>query len=129
MRRPCRRRSTAPGIADTKVIVAPNSPSALAKARIIPATRRCSNGGPAGCPAARGNGPRSGALLLASPWLLLLDEPLASLDEARERETLPYIERLRDELAVPIVYVSHSRPEIERLAGDIVHVEAGRARI
>ena len=45
-----------------------------------------------------------------------MDEPLASLDAARKAETLPYIERLRDELSIPIVYVSHSLPEIERLA-------------
>ena len=69
-----------------------------------------------------------GRALLASPRLLLLDEPLASLDESRKRETLPYIERLRDEFRVPILYVSHSRPEIERLAGDVAHVEAGQIR-
>jgi molybdate transport system ATP-binding protein len=67
-----------------------------------------------------------GRALLASPRLLLLDEPLASLDEARKRETLPYIERLRDEFAVPIVYVSHSRPEIEHLAAEVVTIEEGR---
>ncbi len=67
-----------------------------------------------------------GRALLASPRLLLMDEPLASLDEARKRETLPYIERLRDELAIPIVYVSHSLVEVERLAGRIVRIEAGR---
>lgn len=67
-----------------------------------------------------------GRALLASPRLLLMDEPLASLDEARKRETLPYLERLRDQLAIPIVYVSHSRPEVERLAGRIVEMEGGR---
>jgi molybdate transport system ATP-binding protein len=68
-----------------------------------------------------------GRALLASPRLLLMDEPLASLDEARKVETLPYIERLRDELGIPIVYVSHSRPEIARLRGDVVEVAEGRA--
>jgi molybdate transport system ATP-binding protein len=67
-----------------------------------------------------------GRALLASPRLLLMDEPLASLDAARKAETLPYIERLRDELAVPIVYVSHSRDEVERLTREIVHLENGR---
>ena len=55
-----------------------------------------------------------------------MDEPLASLDEARKRETLPYIERLRDEFAVPIVYVSHSLPEIDRLTAEVISMEEGR---
>jgi molybdate transport system ATP-binding protein len=67
-----------------------------------------------------------GRALLASPRLLLMDEPLASLDAARKAETLPYIERLRDELAIPVVYVSHSRDEVDRLADEVVHLEAGR---
>jgi molybdate transport system ATP-binding protein len=67
-----------------------------------------------------------GRALLASPRLLLMDEPLASLDEARKSETLPYIERLRDELSIPIVYVSHSLAEVERLTDQIVRLEAGR---
>jgi molybdate transport system ATP-binding protein len=67
-----------------------------------------------------------GRAILASPRILLMDEPLASLDEARKAETLPYIERLRDELAIPILYVSHSREEVERLARKIVHLDHGR---
>jgi molybdate transport system ATP-binding protein len=67
-----------------------------------------------------------GRALLASPRLLLMDEPLASLDEARKAETLPYIERLRDELAIPIVYVSHALPEIERLTRHTVRLDGGR---
>jgi molybdate transport system ATP-binding protein len=69
-----------------------------------------------------------GRALLASPRILLMDEPLASLDEERKRETLPYIERLRDELLIPIVYVSHSLAEVQRLTGHIVHLDAGRVR-
>jgi molybdate transport system ATP-binding protein len=67
-----------------------------------------------------------GRALLASPRLLLMDEPLASLDAPRKAETLPYIERLRDELRVPIVYVSHSAEEVACLADEVVHLEAGR---
>src|SRR5881227_296381 len=66
-----------------------------------------------------------GRALLASPRLLLMDEPLASLDEARKAEILPYIERLRDESGLPIVYVSHSVPEVARLASTIVLVSEG----
>ena len=67
-----------------------------------------------------------GRALLASPRLLLMDEPLASLDAARKAETLPYVERLRDELSIPIVYVSHSREEVDRLADEVVHLDEGR---
>ena len=67
-----------------------------------------------------------GRALLANPRLLLMDEPLASLDEARKAEILPYIERLRDEIGVPIVYVSHSVTEVVRLATTLVTVDQGR---
>jgi molybdate transport system ATP-binding protein len=69
-----------------------------------------------------------GRALLASPRLLLMDEPLASLDEARKRETLPYIERLRDQLSIPIVYVSHSLAEVQRLTTHIVRLDSGRMK-
>jgi molybdate transport system ATP-binding protein len=67
-----------------------------------------------------------GRALLASPRLLLMDEPLASLDESRKAEILPFIERLRDEAQVPIVYVSHSLTEVTRLATTVVILSDGR---
>jgi molybdate transport system ATP-binding protein len=67
-----------------------------------------------------------GRALLCGPRLLLMDEPLASLDEARKAEILPYIERLRDDLGLPIVYVSHSLPEVARLATTVAAMSRGR---
>ena len=67
-----------------------------------------------------------GRALLAHPRLLLMDEPLASLDEARRAEILPYIERLRDDAGVPIVYVSHSAAEVARLATTVVILTEGK---
>ncbi len=67
-----------------------------------------------------------GRALLAHPRLLLMDEPLASLDEARRAEILPYIERLRDEAGVPILYVSHSVAEVARLATTVVILSEGQ---
>ncbi|MDX1432616.1 MAG: molybdenum ABC transporter ATP-binding protein, partial [Gammaproteobacteria bacterium] len=67
-----------------------------------------------------------GRALLSSPRLLIMDEPLASLDAQRKEEVLPYLERLRDELRVPILYVSHALSEISRIADTIVLVSDGR---
>lgn len=67
-----------------------------------------------------------GRAILSNPRLLALDEPLAALDEARKAEILPYLERLRDELALPILYVSHALGEVVRLANTVVLIEAGR---
>jgi molybdate transport system ATP-binding protein len=67
-----------------------------------------------------------GRALLMRPRLLLLDEPLASLDNARKREILPYLIRLRDDAGVPIVYVSHTPAEVRRIATDVVRLAAGR---
>ena len=69
-----------------------------------------------------------GRALLASPRLLLMDEPLASLDARRKDEIFPYIERLRDQAGVPIVYVSHAVGEVTRLANTIVLITDGRVR-
>jgi len=66
--------------------------------------------------------------LLTSPRLLLMDEPLASLDRKSKQEILPYLERLHDELAMPVLYVSHAPGEIARLADHLVLLEAGRVR-
>ncbi|MDK4739373.1 molybdenum ABC transporter ATP-binding protein [Rhizobium sp. CNPSo 3464] len=67
-----------------------------------------------------------GRALLSSPRLLLMDEPLAALDEARKAEILPYLERLRDETKVPIIYVSHSIAEVARLANRVVVLRDGK---
>ena len=67
-----------------------------------------------------------GRALLSRPRLLLMDEPLAALDDARKAEILPALERLRDEAGMPIVYVSHAIAEVARLATTVVVLEAGR---
>jgi molybdate transport system ATP-binding protein len=63
--------------------------------------------------------------LLASPKILLMDEPLAALDLKRKLEILPYLERLHSELAIPIIYVSHAPDEVARLADHLVLLDAG----
>ena len=70
-----------------------------------------------------------GRALLAQPQLLLLDEPLASLDAARREEVLPYLEKLRDRLAIPMVYVSHQFDEVLRLATHVVVLDRGRVAV
>ena len=67
-----------------------------------------------------------GRALLSQPALLLLDEPLASLDASRREEVLPYLETLRDKLAIPMVYVSHNFDEVLRVATHLVLMEAGK---
>jgi molybdate transport system ATP-binding protein len=64
--------------------------------------------------------------LLAAPEILILDEPLAALDAARKREILPYLERLRDEARIPMLYVSHAVDEVARLADHLVVLKEGR---
>lgn len=67
-----------------------------------------------------------GRALLAGPEILLMDEPLAALDAPRKAEILPYLERLRDETRLPILYVSHAPEEIARLATTLILMEGGR---
>ena len=67
-----------------------------------------------------------GRALLSKPRLLLLDEPLGSLDEGRRAEILPYLVRLRDEARIPMVYVSHDPAELRQLATRIVMLKDGR---
>ncbi len=64
--------------------------------------------------------------LLAAPRLLLMDEPLAALDFRRKLEILPYLERLHDELSIPVIYVSHAPDEVARLADHLVLLEDGK---
>jgi molybdate transport system ATP-binding protein len=67
-----------------------------------------------------------GRALLMRPRLLLLDEPLASLDAGHKREILPYLVRLRDDAGIPIVYVSHAPAEVRRIATVVVRLDKGR---
>jgi len=67
-----------------------------------------------------------GRALLVSPRLLLLDEPLTALDDARRMDILGYIEKMRDAFAIPIIFVSHRVSEVERLASDIAALDRGR---
>jgi molybdate transport system ATP-binding protein len=64
--------------------------------------------------------------LLMNPQILLLDDPLAALDAPRKREIMPYLLRLRDELGIPMIYVTHHAAEVRRIATTVVQIEAGR---
>ena len=68
-----------------------------------------------------------GRALLTSPRLLLMDEPLSSLDEARREEVLPFVIKLPRAFSIPILYVTHSIDEIQRLADSLVIMEAGKS--
>ena len=65
--------------------------------------------------------------LMSAPELLLLDEPLAAVDVERRRRILPYLLRVRDELKIPVIYVSHDRAEVDQLADRVIVLEDGRA--
>jgi len=65
--------------------------------------------------------------LMSAPDLLLLDEPLAAVDVERRRRILPYLLRVRDDLGVPVIYVSHDRGEVDQLADRVIVLEDGRA--
>lgn len=67
-----------------------------------------------------------GRALMSEPRLILADEPLSALDDARKAEILPYLERLRDEMRVPMLYVSHSAPEVARIATTVIMLDQGR---
>ena len=69
-----------------------------------------------------------GRALLASPRVLLMDEPLAALDIDRKREIIPYIQKLRDELKLPILYVSHAIEEVARLADRVILMSDGKVK-
>ena len=67
-----------------------------------------------------------GRALFSSPALLIMDEPLSALDQARKAEILPHLEYIRDETGIPILYVSHAMEEVARLANSVVSVAGGR---
>ena len=66
--------------------------------------------------------------LMSAPELLLLDEPLAAVDVERRRRILPYLLRVRDELGIPVIYVSHDRGEVDQLADRVIVLENGRVQ-
>lgn len=66
--------------------------------------------------------------LMSAPDVLLLDEPLAAVDVERRRRILPYLLRVRDDLGVPVIYVSHDRAEVDQLADRVIVLDAGRVR-
>lgn len=109
-----RRRGAAPGDAEFRHIV-----ELLGLTHLLPRRPRSLSGGEKQRVAL-------GRAMLARPRLLLLDEPLAAIDPSRKAEILPYFERLRDEVGVPIVYVSHSVDEVGRLADHLVVLNEGR---
>ena len=66
--------------------------------------------------------------LMSAPEVLLLDEPLAAVDVERRRRILPYLLRVRDDLGIPVIYVSHDRAEVDQLADRVIVLQDGRPR-
>lgn len=69
-----------------------------------------------------------GRALLSSPKLLLLDEPMASLDEKLKNQILPFLKIVADEINIPMIYISHSKKEIMQITNNLIHIQAGQIR-
>jgi molybdate transport system ATP-binding protein len=69
-----------------------------------------------------------GRALLSSPRLLMLDEPLASLDDRLKNQILPFLKLVADEIKIPMIYISHSREEIMQITSNLIHIEYGRIK-
>ena len=67
-----------------------------------------------------------GRALMSSPRLLMLDEPLASLDDRLKSQILPFLERVADEISIPMLYISHSKEEIMQITNNVTHIDHGR---
>lgn len=67
-----------------------------------------------------------GRALLSSPRLLMLDEPMASLDESLKSQILPFLKKVADEIKIPMIYISHSRDEIAQITNNVVYINAGK---
>lgn len=67
-----------------------------------------------------------GRALLSSPRLLMLDEPMASLDEALKSQILPYLKKVADEINIPMIYISHAKEEIMQITDNVIYVNAGK---
>jgi molybdate transport system ATP-binding protein len=89
-------------------------------------SRACWSRKPSGLSGGEAQRVAIGRALLSKPRLLMMDEPLAGLDQARKADVLALIEKVRDVVGVPILYVSHAREEVLRLAGHVAIIADGR---